>query len=78
MKVCALKDCGIPIRNPMLMCKKHWSMVPMRVQKEVWDKARAYQKSNPRGDAEAFRLAHTEYYAVVRVACKEVWNKLQA
>lgn len=38
---CHAIGCLVPVRPQMLMCLKHWRMVPKGIQREVW---RFYRK----------------------------------
>jgi hypothetical protein len=38
--VCHATGCNVPVPPAMLMCRKHWFMVPKPIQNEVW---RAYR-----------------------------------
>lgn len=35
--VCHAIDCNVPVPPKMLMCRKHWFMVPRDLQRRVWD-----------------------------------------
>lgn len=34
--ICHAKNCNVEVPPRMLMCLKHWRMVPKKLQKEVW------------------------------------------
>lgn len=34
--VCHAKGCDVPVPPKMLMCLRHWRMVPHAVQKRIW------------------------------------------
>lgn len=33
---CHAKGCGAPIKPELLMCFRHWRMVPIKLQRAVW------------------------------------------
>jgi len=33
---CHARDCGEPVPPELLMCRKHWRMVPRNIQRAVW------------------------------------------
>ncbi len=33
---CHARDCGVAVPPEMLMCRRHWRMVPRKVQLAVW------------------------------------------
>lgn len=34
--VCHAKKCKVEVPPKMLMCRKHWYMVPKKIQQRVW------------------------------------------
>jgi len=34
--LCAIPGCGMVIPREMLMCRKHWRLVPTPIQNAVW------------------------------------------
>jgi hypothetical protein len=44
--VCHAPECHIEIPRSMLMCKKHWVMVPLPIQKRVYKHFRVEQLRN--------------------------------
>lgn len=33
---CHARDCAVPVKPELLMCLKHWRMVPVKLQRAVW------------------------------------------
>lgn len=42
--VCHATGCETPVPPVMLMCRKHWYMVPAKLQRAVWDHYRHGQE----------------------------------
>ena len=42
--LCHARGCNVPVPPKMLMCKRHWFMVPYALRKEVWDAYRPGQE----------------------------------
>ena len=40
---CHARGCTTPVKPEMLMCLKHWRMVPKSIQRQVWSAYRAGQ-----------------------------------
>ena len=40
---CHARQCEVPTPRRMLMCKRHWSMVPKKLQAAVWETFREGQ-----------------------------------
>ncbi len=45
---CHAKRCMTPVSRRMLMCLRHWKMVPKSLQRDVWD---TYSPGQERGAA---------------------------
>lgn len=65
---CHAEGCPVPTRPEMLMCARHWRMVPVRLRAAVWRTYRAGQCDDMRPSAEYCRAAGA---AVNAVAAKE-------
>lgn len=65
MKRCEAEGCLCVVPSEMLMCRRHWRMVPKRNQEEVW----LYWKQVERGvygAAELHRIAKSNAIESVR------------
>src|SRR5215472_12049366 len=40
---CHARGCGVPVRPELLMCLRHWRMVPRAIQRAVWATYRSGQ-----------------------------------
>lgn len=49
---CHARDCVIPVKPEMLMCRRHWYIVPKALRDAVWDAYRPGQcdDKNPSSD----------------------------
>lgn len=45
---CPVQGCSVMVENSMLTCPTHWSMVPKKLQSEVWFWHHQYQKNPDR------------------------------
>lgn len=52
MAVCAAKLCEAEVKPSMLMCKRHWFMVPKRIRDRVWRAWRGLRSDRPHSQAE--------------------------
>ncbi|HEY9617697.1 MAG TPA: hypothetical protein V6C64_12685 [Microcoleaceae cyanobacterium] len=48
MHKCAAKDCPINVPPHLLMCLRHWTMVPQNIQTQVYQGWRRQQRSPKR------------------------------
>jgi hypothetical protein len=58
--LCHARGCGKPVPPKLLMCYRHWCMVPSHIQKLVWDTYRPGQEIDKRPTAQylkAMKLA---------------------
>lgn len=65
---CHAKDCPKIIPPKLLMCLKHWRMVPLELQRAVWATYRPGQEVDKRPSAEYLEAARA---AISAVAAKE-------
>lgn len=65
---CHARNCGVSVRPEMLMCRKHWFMVPKTIRDEVWRTYRPGQCDDKRPSAEWHKAADA---AIAAVAAKE-------
>jgi hypothetical protein len=49
---CHARGCTTPVKPEMLMCLRHWRMVPRKLQKAVWDTYRPGQCDDKRPSRE--------------------------
>lgn len=52
---CHARNCHVPVPRAMLMCKKHWFMVPREIRNLVW---MYYQPGQEEGRATPSRTWH--------------------
>jgi len=64
---CHAAGCNVPVPPTMLMCAKHWRMVPKAVQTRVWANYRA-------GQCDDWQITH-EYAEAARAAVRAVAEK---
>jgi len=62
--VCHAKNCGKPVPPKLLMCLKHWRMVPQSIQRKVWRHYRPGQEID--------KLPTAEYLVVMKEAIDSV------
>lgn len=62
--LCHAENCQAPVPPKMLMCRKHWWMVPAPLRREVWRCYRPGQEIDKRPSA--------EYLDVMRAAIEAV------
>lgn len=65
---CHALGCEVEVKPELLMCRKHWGMVPAKLKREVWKHYRAGQCDDKRPSKE-WRQAANE--AIIAVAEKE-------
>lgn len=68
---CHARGCETAVPPKMLMCLKHWRMVPQELQKAVWAHYRAGQEKDKKPSAEYLDAANK---AIAAVAWKEEHN----
>lgn len=62
---CHAKSCTVTVRPEMLMCRRHWAMVPPLLQRAVWRSYRPGQ-CNDKSPSKAWHTAADA--AIERVA----------
>lgn len=65
---CHALDCRTPVKPELLMCLKHWRMVPRHLQQEVWRTYRPGQCDDMQPSEEWHAAADA---AIAAVAAKE-------
>lgn len=65
--LCHATDCKTAVPPKMLMCRKHWRMVPRELQEDVWD---AYEEGQ-----ENRKDPTTTYLKAARAAINAVATK---
>lgn len=65
---CHAIDCHIPVEPKLIMCRKHWKMVPKHLQQSIWYHYRPGQEQDKRPSPE---YVVTARQAVNAVAAKE-------
>lgn len=68
MHCCHAKNCSVEVKPELLMCFKHWKMVPKAIQLKVWKHYRPGQCDDKKPSKEWFEAAHQ---AINAVAVKE-------
>ncbi len=63
---CHARDCEVPVRPELLMCLKHWMMVPKRIQRLVWAAYRPGQCDDKRPSREWHKAADAAIGYVAR------------
>lgn len=66
--LCHAKGCTIPVPPKMLMCKRHWYMVPINIQRKVWLHYRPGQEIDKRPTREYLEVMQE---AIDHVAMQE-------
>ena len=62
---CHVPGCGIPIPPKLLMCRRHWAMVPKGLQLAVWEHYRPGQELDKRPAHAYLRAAREAIHAVL-------------
>jgi hypothetical protein len=57
MTLCKCHGCGRQIPPRLLMCERHWSMVPLAMKKEVWKHYRQGQEYDGKGRTQEYDRA---------------------
>jgi hypothetical protein len=68
MHTCHAKRCGKPVPPEMLMCRRHWFMVPLKLRRAVW---REYRD----GQCNLDPLPSKAWHAAADAAIKAVAEK---
>lgn len=68
--LCHARGCQVPVPPKLLMCKRHWRMVPKDLQREVWAHYRPGQEIDKRPTR--------SYLDVAQAACVAVWDQEKA
>lgn len=61
---CHARNCTTPVKPELLMCLKHWRMVPKKLQQEVWKHYRPGQCDDKEPSEEWFKAADAAILAV--------------
>lgn len=64
--VCHAKGCSVPVPPKLLMCRKHWRLVPRALQRQVWAHYRAGQEIDKRPTMEYLDVADEAIRAVAK------------
>lgn len=64
---CHAVRCFVQVPPKMLMCKRHWTMVPRKLQKKVWDHYREGQEHNKKPSSEYLMAAWSAIKSVGRI-----------
>lgn len=64
--LCHARSCTEPVPPRMLMCRKHWKLVPKRLQDAVWDTYVPGQESRKDPTDEYLQAAQEAIDAVAR------------
>lgn len=66
---CPIKNCTVMmLPDQLLMCRKHWRMMPRALQDRVISTWNEYQASREHKDLAKYRAARDEAFAVVEAA----------
>lgn len=65
---CHAKGCDVRVPPKMLMCRRHWYMVPKALRDAIWDTYREGQEIDKRPSGEYLDAANA---AIEAVAVKE-------
>jgi hypothetical protein len=68
---CHALTCDVPVPPKMLMCKRHWSMVPKHLRDRVWATYQIGQERRDGGPLPSEAWHHAADAAICAVACKE-------
>lgn len=55
--LCHAVDCHVPVSPALLMCKRHWRMVPRGMQNQVWKHYRKGQEDTKDPSRDYLRVA---------------------
>lgn len=70
--LCHAEGCRVPVPPKMLMCPKHWQMVPAATQRLVW---KAYRPGQEKDKSPSAGYLIVQAIAVGQVAVKEgLWD----
>jgi len=61
---CHARRCKVPVPPRMLMCRRHWYMVPAPLRQAVWDRYRPGQEIDKNPSEEWHRAADAAINAV--------------
>lgn len=64
--LCHAKGCKTPVPPKMLMCLKHWRMVPRHLQRQVWAHYRPGQEVDKRPTREYLQVMDAAIDAVAQ------------
>lgn len=71
---CHAKNCPTPCKPEMLMCARHWHMVPKRIQAAVWKHYRPGQCDDKSPSKEWFEAAGAAIASVARIEALKCWG----
>lgn len=69
---CHARGCGKPVKPELLMCLKHWRLVPHIIQRAVWTAYRPGQCEDKRPSQEWHRAADAAIGVVARTEGKKL------
>lgn len=75
--LCHARGCRTPVPPKMLMCKRHWRMVPPELQRAVWANYRPGQCDDKRPSQEWMAAANAAIVAVLRKELDQAMRERQ-
>lgn len=66
LHLCHARGCGVPIPPHLLMCLRHWRMVPIDIQRRVWKHYRKGQEIDKRPSPEYLEVMKEAIGAVAK------------
>jgi hypothetical protein len=66
LHLCHARGCGTPVPPRLLMCLRHWKMVPIDIQRRVWHYYRPGQERDKRPSAEYLKVMKEAIEAVAQ------------
>ena len=72
---CHAKNCKVQVPPRLLMCKRHWFMVPRDLQAEVWRTYRRGQEKWGKPGGENTEAPSMEYLKAAQAAIEAVAEK---
>ena len=64
LHICHARNCTVPIHQTMLMCRRHWFMVPKPLRHAVWRNYRPGQEQDKEPTIGWLDAAHAAIEAV--------------
>lgn len=68
---CHARNCTTPVPAKLLMCLKHWRMVPLALQRAVWRYYRPGQEVDKKPSRDYLAAARAAIDAVAAIEAKE-------